>query len=379
MRRRLVTMVSTIALCLGLLLPAQAAEEGTVVFQASTPDEEGYFTVTMTMQDITFRVFQFALRYDPAVVTPVDTDGNPAGTFEEFAQLNRELSWISTVGTGLDSEAGLIDFTGYIMPGARGDILNEDSQAVIGGEGLQVYTFYFQMQQEGDMALQVATEEKGEPYNPACPQGVIVGNSDGLIPVTVTFDQPEGLGEGGSETHTGQAEETAPTAEELLKHSILLQVDSHAAVVDGGVTAIYPGEQTVTAYGHDGRVFIPVRFVTERLGATVDWENETQTVVIRKDGHVIRMTVGQTEYTVDGETKTLDVPAEYMASTDGNSRTMVPIRFVVEALGYQVEWDYPRQMVVVGRPGYPWDMESESAQTALIQADGLLKTYSSFV
>ena len=87
---------------------------------------------------------------------------------------------------------------------------------------------------------------------------------------------------------------------------------------------------------------------------------QAEKVNIRLDGSIIDLTG--------------DVPGLALGG-----RTMVPIRFVVEALGYQVGWDYPRQMVVVGRPGYPWDMESESAQAALIQADGLLKTYSSFV
>lgn len=381
MRKRLVAMFLALTVCLGLVLPAQAAEEGEVSFQAGDLDGQGYFTVTMTMRNVTFKVFQFVLRYDPNVIIPVDADGEPAKSFDAFAEKNGKLNWLSTVGTELDCEAGLIDFSGYIMPGTKGDILDSDSQAVVGSDGLLIYTFRFQKQQEGDMALQVATQEKGEPYRPACPQGVIVGEGQGLTPVTVTFTQPKELGEGGSENHTGEAEKEpeAPAGEELLKHSILLQLDNHAAVVDGGVTAIYPGEQTVTAYAHDGRTFVPVRFVAERLGATVDWENETQTVVVEKGEHTIRLVVGELEYTLDGLPKTLDVPAEYRASTDGNSRTMVPIRFVAEALGYQVEWDYPRQMVVIGRPDYPWDMEAESAQIALIQADGLLKTFGSFV
>lgn len=72
----------------------------------------------------------------------------------------------------------------------------------------------------------------------------------------------------------------APTAKELLAHSVLLKIDSHAALVRSGVTAIYPGERQITAYGHDGRTFVPLRFVAERLGAEVDWESESNTVII---------------------------------------------------------------------------------------------------
>ena len=174
-------------------------------------------------------------------------------------------------------------------------------------------------------------------------------------------------------------EPVIPSADDLLYHSVLLKIGSHAAVVDGGVTAIYPGEKTVTAYAHDGRTYIPVRFVAERLGATVGWENETETVTIRKGNQTIRMSVGELWYTDNGVRKEMDVPAEYMASTDGNSRTMVPVRFVTEALGFQVEWDYPRQMVVIGKPDYRWEMNHENAEDALNQANMLLLFYSSFV
>ena len=63
-----------------------------------------------------------------------------------------------------------------------------------------------------------------------------------------------------------------PTADELLDGSVILELGGHAALVEGGVTAIYPGERSVTAYAHDNRTFVPVRFVAERLGAQVGWE-----------------------------------------------------------------------------------------------------------
>ena len=190
MKKRILGVMLAVCLLLGMspgVLAAEPSNSARVVFESSEPDVNGCFTVTMTMYDVTFRVYQFALRYDPTVVTPVDANGTAVDTFGGFAKKNPETSWISTVGTELNAQTGLIDFSGYIMPGTSGTMLDDLGQAVIGADGLKVYTFYFKMLREGDAAIQVATEEKGEPYRPACPQGVIVAGENGEVPVTVTF------------------------------------------------------------------------------------------------------------------------------------------------------------------------------------------------
>lgn len=384
MRRRILGLVLAVCLILGLAPGALAAGSGTarVVFESSEPDANGCFQVTMTMYDVTFRVYQFALRYDPTVVTPVDQSGAAVDSFGGFAKKNPETGWISTVGTELNAETGLIDFSGYIMPGTTGALLDELGQAVVGSDGLQVYTFYFKMLRDGDAALQVATQEKGEPYRPACPQGVIVAGEDGEVPVTVTFQMAQSVGTGGSEDFTGQPtqpQEPAKNADELLKAGVFLKIGGHAAVADGGVVAIYAGEPNVTAYAHDERTFVPVRFVAERLGAKVDWENDTQTAVITKDGHTIRMKVGALTYTLDGVEKTMDVPAEFTPSVNNEFRTMVPVRFVTEALGYQVEWDQTRNLAVIIDPSYGWDPAGTVESGVMDEVVRLITMYGGFV
>ena len=124
---------------------------------------------------------------------------------------------------------------------------------------------------------------------------------------------------------------------------------------------------------------MPLRFVGEALGAVVSWENETQTAVVEKDGHTVRMQVGQPSYTLDGVEHTMNVPAEFMASVGGYSRTMVPVRFVIEALGYQAEWDQARSLAVIIHPGWGWDPAGETEAAAMDEALRLLAMYGSFV
>ena len=388
MKKRILGVVLALCLLLGMspgVLAAGTSDTARVVFESSEPDANGCFTVTMTMYDVTFRVYQFALRYDPAVVQPVDQSGAAVDSFGGFARKNPETAWISTVGTALNAETGLIDFSGYIMPGTQGELLDELGQAVVGSDGLLVYTFYFKKVAEGDASIQVATQEKGEPYRPACPQGVIVAGENGEVPVTVAFQMAENVGTGGSEDFTGQPEEPqqpqepVKNADELLKAGVFLKIGGHAAVADGGVVAIYAGEPNVTAYAHDERTFVPVRFVAERLGAKVDWENDTQTAVITKDGHTIRMKVGALTYTLDGVEKTMDVPAEFTPSVNNEFRTMVPVRFVTEALGYQVEWDQQRNLAVIIDPAYDWDPAGTVEAETMDEVVRLITMYGGFV
>ncbi|MBW5445764.1 hypothetical protein GE107_06750 [Cohnella sp. CFH 77786] len=84
----------------------------------------------------------------------------------------------------------------------------------------------------------------------------------------------------------------------------------------------------------DGRTMVPVRFVSEMLGANVKWEAGTQSAIINYEGKTIQMSVGSQIVMVNGQVTELDTAAEF---TDG--RTMVPLRFVSEVLGSTVEWD----------------------------------------
>lgn len=98
-----------------------------------------------------------------------------------------------------------------------------------------------------------------------------------------------------------------------------------------------PLQLDTKAYYKDNRTMVPLRGVFEAVGATVGWDNETQTAMIVKDDgskiDFIFLQIGQTTAFVNSEAKTLDVPAEI-----SNGRTMVPLRFVIDELGAKVEW-----------------------------------------
>lgn len=90
------------------------------------------------------------------------------------------------------------------------------------------------------------------------------------------------------------------------------------------------------------RVLIPVRFVSEEIGAKVDWNEAKKQVTITKNGKTIVLTIGSKRVIVDGKTITIDV-----AAFTSQNRTYVPIRFVSEAFGAKVSWDDAQDLVEI--------------------------------
>jgi len=88
------------------------------------------------------------------------------------------------------------------------------------------------------------------------------------------------------------------------------------------------------------RVYVPVRFVTEALGATVDWNDETQTAVIKRGDTIVKIKIGSNSPLVNDSFRILDATAVLM-----NGRTMVPLRFISEAFGAKITWDEGQKLV----------------------------------
>lgn len=90
----------------------------------------------------------------------------------------------------------------------------------------------------------------------------------------------------------------------------------------------------------ENRTLIPIRPITEALGATVQWNERERTVLISKGDTTIQLQVENRIALVNGSRVELDVPAENI-----NSRVFVPLRFISEALKAQVAF-YPEGQIV---------------------------------
>ena len=96
----------------------------------------------------------------------------------------------------------------------------------------------------------------------------------------------------------------------------------------------------VPAFTRGGRTMVPVRVITEEMGASVAWMAETNQVAVSLNGRTVTLKIGSPQALVDGESVTLydNIPA-MVAKYQGIERTMVPLRFVAEQLGAWIGWE----------------------------------------
>ena len=101
----------------------------------------------------------------------------------------------------------------------------------------------------------------------------------------------------------------------------------------------FDGQEPVA---EDNRVLVPLRSIFEAMGATVEWDNDTQTVTSTRGDKTVVLSIGSDQLYVNGEARTLDVPAKII-----NGKTMVPVRAIAEAFDCEVDWNQEYQRVYI--------------------------------
>ncbi|WP_240636884.1 copper amine oxidase N-terminal domain-containing protein [Paenibacillus silvae] len=120
-----------------------------------------------------------------------------------------------------------------------------------------------------------------------------------------------------------------------------------------------------------GSVMVPIRFVSEALGAKVTYSKEGKVLkvgVYSKD-HKVDMTVGQTSALVDGQKK--DYGTQIILK---QNRTFVPLRLVSEGLGEKVEWDKIGRWVWIGNKDFRSTDDKEFKLTKLSDFKAYMKS-----
>ncbi len=112
--------------------------------------------------------------------------------------------------------------------------------------------------------------------------------------------------------------------------------------VDGDVVG-FPGQPPVQRFG---TVLVPLRGVFEKLGATVMYDSATRTILANRGATTVSLKLGDAQAMVNGQPQTLSLPAQAVSGT-----TLVPLRFVSEALGAQVQWNGASRTVIISTTG----------------------------
>ena len=114
--------------------------------------------------------------------------------------------------------------------------------------------------------------------------------------------------------------------------------DSHITVTLNGK----PLDFDVMPQIIDNRTMVPMRTIFEAMGATVDWDENTQTITAMKGSTKVVMQIQKSDMKVNDQTILLDAFPQII-----NSRTFVPIRAVAESFDAKVLWDSEKQAVAI--------------------------------
>ena len=114
--------------------------------------------------------------------------------------------------------------------------------------------------------------------------------------------------------------------------SLVLQIGNNTILADGTSVKTDVAPRII-----QNRTMLPVRAIVEILGGTVIWDADTQTVTLIIDGKTIIMRIGQPLENFD------------VAPTIIDGHTYVPLRYVAEATGAQVNWNGETKQISIQR------------------------------
>ncbi|MEQ8174742.1 MAG: stalk domain-containing protein [Syntrophomonadaceae bacterium] len=157
---------------------------------------------------------------------------------------------------------------------------------------------------------------------------ILVGVSNGFAVTPAGSQQPQGGGAGGGGTTAAES-----------SGSIVLTVGQDQMLVNGSVDASFHDTPVIV----ENRVFVPIGAVIKAMGGSTSWAADEQKVSISLNGRVLNLWIGQNRALINGQEASLDV-SPYISST---GRTMLPLGFISQNLGSQINWDGANQRVTI--------------------------------
>lgn len=98
-----------------------------------------------------------------------------------------------------------------------------------------------------------------------------------------------------------------------------------------------------------GRTLVPIRAITEALGATIEFEAHEQKIIITTDEVLVTLWIGKPLALVNGAEVPIDLSGK-VSPVIVKGRTFVPLRFVAESFNFQVEWNPKKQEITLTYP-----------------------------
>lgn len=104
-------------------------------------------------------------------------------------------------------------------------------------------------------------------------------------------------------------------------------------------------EATTQPYAAEGTVYVPLRILAEKMGFAVEWVGGKQQIILRKGNVQLAITIGSPMVYLNGQPVKAGAAPKVI-----NDTTVVPVRFVAEAFGSNVQWNEKEQAVYITSP-----------------------------
>lgn len=369
------------------------APPGRVELVVSEEDADGYFTLTLQVFDLKMIGLQCFLNFDPSVFKPASFKTGELSDQPSDFMISDTMS--ETIDGEPITELFMFLFTSvdYGMDMLKLTCISNINQPVpnryissgytinVPPNGVEICRFRFKRIGSGDIDFQLASSQFGK-YDPRFPEGFDINDGMNKTPYTLSYSNHNGTmiwkestdntpvvpspsptpstrpGGSSGTSGSGSRPTAAPDPNKALrdqrKHdTLILQIGNYAAVDDGYLCWIDDNNKQVIPYLENDRTMVPLRFISESLGANVEWDEDSQSITIRKEDTTIEMSIHQQSYLINGQPRILDASPVIL-----EDRTFVPLRFVSEALQKSVCWLEDSQVIVIAPEEKPWDPEN---------------------
>ncbi len=276
-------------------------------------------------------------------------------------------------------KAGVV-IIGYTLKGKADGITADGTLAKIyftgakeGTSPIQFSEFSF-YNNKGEIIKSSSTNANILVYNPAPPtlttniqDGMTVtepefsftGKTDPGCTITVN-GKPVSVGSDGSFNSSLYLSEGSNTITVIStsKYNVTTKITKTIYLKTTTVIILQIGKSTFTVNGSErtldsppiiknGRTLLPIRAIIESLGGSIDWDNDQRKVTITLKNTTIELWIGKNIAKVNGVNTPIDTSNSKVVPEIINGRTMLPLRFVAENIGAEVNWDGATKTVTI--------------------------------
>ncbi|MCS1392434.1 copper amine oxidase N-terminal domain-containing protein [Lysinibacillus boronitolerans] len=158
-----------------------------------------------------------------------------------------------------------------------------------------------------------------------------------------------------------------------LLFCLFLGLGINNASASEGVLIYINGEKqsfSNQAIVENGSTLVPLRGIFESLGANVQWNQSTQTIDASKGNTKVWLKIGSKNAKVNDSAVNLSVPAQVK-----NGKTLVPLRFISESLGANVQWNQKTQTVTITGDSNSGKTENEEKKVPTLKIGETFSDY----